>query len=70
MQIINLVWFGYVSNVMFVKDTDLKSCTSWNTFWLNFVQVIACTGEYCTSHNLYFCVVQVIICTILHLDTN
>jgi hypothetical protein len=27
--------------------------------WLNFVQIITCTGQYCTSHNLYFCVVSV-----------
>ena len=33
-------------------------------FWLNFVQVITCTGQNCTSFNLYFCVVQVLTCTI------
>ena len=32
-------------------------------FWLNFVQVITCTGQNCTSFNLYFCVVHVITCT-------
>jgi hypothetical protein len=32
-------------------------------FWLNFVPVKTCTGQNCTSFNLYICVVQVITCT-------
>ena len=29
-----------------------------------FVQVRTCRGQNCTSYNLYFCVVQVITCTL------
>jgi hypothetical protein len=53
---------GYMSrNQVQVFELVISETLSW----LNFVQIITCTGQYCTSHNLYFCVVQVIICTLL-----